>query len=225
MNPGGSDPPGHRIKVLGVGNLLWADEGFGVRCVEALADAWEFPPDVELLDGGTLGLALIPLLQDATHVLLFDSVDYGGEPGTLVVARDAEIPRFMTRDKMSLHQAGMNDVLASLEMLGHRPQAFTLVGVQPVELADYGGSLTAAVREQLPRALELGLAELAAWGVALQPRTRADARQVMPEALGLGRYETGRPPEEVAWRRGDERFLAGRAAEAQADDDQGENER
>src|SRR5512135_571517 len=124
MTAGGSEPAGRRVKVLGVGNLLWADEGFGVRCVEALGAAWEFPADVELLDGGTLGLALIPLLQDATHVLLFDAVDYGGAPGTLVVARNDDIPRYMTRDKMSLHQAGMNDVLAMLHMLGHRPEAF-----------------------------------------------------------------------------------------------------
>ena len=74
-----------------------------------------------------------------------------------VVARDAEVPRFMTRDKMSLHQAGMNDVLGMLDMLGHRPRSFTLVGVQPVELADYGGSLTPRVRELVPQALELGL--------------------------------------------------------------------
>jgi hydrogenase maturation protease len=223
MTAGGSDASGRLIKVLGVGNLLWADEGFGVRCIEALADAWDFPPGVELLDGGTLGLALIPLLQDATHVLLFDSVDYGGEPGSLIVARDTDIPRFMTRDKMSLHQAGMNDVLASLEMLGHRPQAFTLVGVQPVELADYGGSLTSRVREQLPRALELGLAELAAWGVTVQPRGAARPGQVMSDALGLGRYETERPPEEVAWRRGDERFLSPRTTDRPTGDDDGEN--
>ena len=207
MDPAGDDTAGHRVKVLGVGNLLWADEGFGVRCVEALGEAWEFTPGIELLDGGTLGLALIPLLQDATHVLLFDAVDCGREPGTLVVARDAEVPRFMSRDKMSLHQAGMNDVLASLEMLGHRPQSFTLVGVQPVELADYGGSLTPRVRDLVPRALEIGLAELLAWGVAARPRGRPETGAVMSDALGLGRYEAGRPSEEVAFRKGDERFI------------------
>jgi hydrogenase maturation protease len=225
MISGGSESPGRRIKVLGVGNLLWADEGFGVRCIEALAEAWDFPPDVDLLDGGTLGLALIPLLQDATHVLLFDAVDYGGTPGTLVVARDGDIPRFMTRDKMSLHQAGMNDVLASLEMLGHRPQAFSLVGVQPVELADYGGSLTPAVREQLPHALELGLAELAAWGVAVQPKGAPGGRPVISDALGLGRYETGRPSEDVAWRRGDERFLGPGGTNGTGGNDDGEASR
>jgi hydrogenase maturation protease len=218
MNPRGDDPAGYRIKVLGVGNLLWADEGFGVRCVEALGQDWEFPAEVELLDGGTLGLALIPLLQDATHVLLFDAVDCGREPGTLVVARDAEVPRFMTRDKMSLHQAGMNDVLASLEMLGHRPESFTLVGVQPVELADYGGSLTPRVRELVPQALEMGLAELAAWGFEGRRRDARAAGAVVADALGLGRYEAGRPSEAAAWRKGDERFLKMRHAAGHDDD-------
>lgn len=87
-----SDAAGRVVRVLGVGNLLWADEGFGPRCVEALGAGWSFPPEVELIDGGTLGLALIPLLQEATHVLLFDAVDHSGEPGSLVVARDEEVP-------------------------------------------------------------------------------------------------------------------------------------
>jgi hydrogenase maturation protease len=219
MDPRSDDPAGCRVAVLGVGNLLWADEGFGVRCVEALGEAWEFPPAVELLDGGTLGLALIPLLQGATHVLLFDAVDCGREPGTLVVARDAEVPRFMTRDKMSLHQAGMNDVLASLEMLGHRPEKFTLIGVQPVELADYGGSLTPKVRELVPLALETGLAELAAWGFEGRPRGPQQPGAVVADALGLGRYEAGRPSEEAAWRKGDERFLRPRPAGRPAGDE------
>jgi hydrogenase maturation protease len=223
MNTGGSDPAGRRIKVLGVGNLLWADEGFGVRCVEALARAWEFPPDVEVLDGGTLGLALIPLLQDATHVLLFDAVDHGAAPGALLLARDDEIPRFMTRGKMSLHQAGMNDVLATLEMLGHRPAAFSLVGIQPVELADYGGSLTPKVREQLHRALDLGLAELAAWGVEPQPRSCAEGGPLVSQAIGLSRYEDERPGEDVAYRKGDGRFLALRSAAREEQDDAKEN--
>jgi len=125
---------------------------------------------------------------------------------------------------MSLHQAGMNDVLASLEMLGHRPQSFTLVGVQPVELADYGGSLTPAVRELVPRALEIGLAELLAWGIAAHPRGPQQAGAVMSDALGLGRYETGRPSEEVAFRKGDERFI-GRGPATQSASDEPEKPR
>jgi hydrogenase maturation protease len=203
--------PERRIVVLGVGNLLWADEGFGVRCVEALGDGWDFSPPIEVLDGGTLGLALVPLLLDATHVLLFDAVDHRGEPGSLLVARDAEVPRFMTSSKMSLHQAGMNDILASLELLGHKPASFTVIGIKPVELADYGGSLTEAVQQQVPVALQLGIEELAGWGVEARERADGTSRETVIAALARERYESGRPSAELACRVGDERFLARRA--------------
>jgi hydrogenase maturation protease len=201
-----------RIVVLGVGNLLWADEGFGVRCVEALGDGWDFPPDVDIMDGGTLGLALVPLLLDATHVLLFDAVDHRGEPGSLLVARDDEVPRFMSGSKMSLHQAGMNDILASLDLLGHSPEHFTVIGIKPVELADYGGSLTAPVQAQVPIALELGLEELSRWGIVAERRAEPASRETVIAAIARERYESERPSAELACRVGDERFLAMRAA-------------
>ena len=200
-----------RIVVMGVGNLLWADEGFGVRCAEALDAQWVLPPHVGIVDGGTQGLALIPVLQQAERVILFDAVDYGGEPGSLIVARDEDVPRLMTRGKMSLHQAGMNDVLACLEMLGHVPRAFTLIGLQPVELEDYGGSLTAPARARVPEALGFALAELRAWGVEPVARTAANAMPPLTGSLALERYEAGRPSSGQACRHGDERFLAIRA--------------
>jgi hydrogenase maturation protease len=206
------DTPARRIVVLGVGNLLWADEGFGVRCVEALGAAWDLPPEVEIMDGGTLGLALVPELTDATHVLLFDAVAHRGEPGTLIVARDDEIPALMGGNKMSLHQVGVNDILASLELLGHKPAQFTVVGIRPVQLEDYGGSLTDAVRARLPEALALGIEELRRWGVELRERTEGPGRDVVIGAVAQERYESGRPPPDVACRIGDERFLAIRAA-------------
>jgi hydrogenase maturation protease len=207
-----STAPQRRIVVLGVGNLLWADEGFGVRCVEALGEGFDVPADVAVMDGGTLGLALVPELLDATHVLLFDAVAHGGEPGSLVVARDDEVPLLMGGNKMSLHQVGVNDIFASLELLGHKPEHVTVVGIKPVQLADYGGSLTEPVRQQVPRALELGIEELRRWGVEVRSRSDGPARDVVISALAQDRYESGRPPAEVACRVGDERFLAIRAA-------------
>jgi hydrogenase maturation protease len=212
-----SSAPSRRIVVLGVGNLLWADEGFGVRCVEALGERYDVPPEVELLDGGTLGLALVPLLMDATHVLLFDAVAHRGEPGSLIVARDEEIPALMYGNKLSVHQVGMNDILASLDLLGHRPECFTVVGVKPVELADYGGSLTERVQAQVPEALRLGVEELARWGVAVTAREGGPPRDVVIAAFARERYESGRPSAEVACRVGDERFLALRAAAERRD--------
>jgi hydrogenase maturation protease len=205
-----------RIVVLGVGNLLWADEGFGVRCVESLAAGWDVPAEVEVMDGGTLGLALVPELLDATHVLLFDAVAHRGEPGALIVARDDEIPALMGGNKMSLHQVGMNDILASLELLGHKPDNFTVVGIKPVQLADYGGSLTDTVRARLPEALALGIEELRRWGVEVRERAGGPARDVVIGAVSQDRYESGRPAAEVACRVGDERFLAIRAARESA---------
>lgn len=214
--------PERRIVVLGVGNLLWADEGFGVRCVEALGERWDLPEDVGLMDGGTLGLALVPLLLDTTHVLLFDAVAHHGEPGELIVARDDEIPGIMGAGKMSLHQVGMNDILASLELLNHKPAHFTVVGIKPVELADYGGSLTEKVQSQLPAALQLGIDELRRWGVEVHERTGAALpREVVISALARERYESGRPAADVACRVGDERFLNIRAAQLQGDDETG----
>ena len=205
--------PARRIVVLGVGNILWADEGFGVRCVEALGDGWDLPADVEVLDGGTLGLALVPLLLDATHLLLFDAVAHRGEPGSLIVARDDEVPGIMGAGKMSIHQVGMNDILASLELLNHKPDHFTVVGIKPVELADYGGSLTPRVQQQVPVALQLGIEELARWGVTATKRVTGETRDVVIAALARQRYEDGRPSADVACRVGDERFLAIRAAQ------------
>jgi hydrogenase maturation protease len=214
--------PQRRIVVLGVGNLLWADEGFGVRCVEALGEAFDVPSDVALMDGGTLGLALVPELLDATHVLLFDAVEHRGEPGSLVVARDDEIPALMSSNKMSLHQVGVNDIFASLDLLGHKPEHVTVVGIRPVLLADYGGSLTAEVQAQIPAALQLGVDELRRWGLDLRERVGQPERDVVIAALRQGLYEAGRPSPELACRVGDERFLALRAAaRARGEDENG----
>ena len=209
--------PQRRIVVLGVGNLLWADEGFGVRCVEALSEAYDLPADIAVMDGGTLGLALVPELLDATHVLLFDAVAHRGEPGALVVARDGEVPLLMGGNKLSLHQVGVNDIFASLELLGHKPEHVTVVGIKPVQLADYGGSLTDEVRAQVPEALRLGIEELRRWGVEVRERTGGPARDVVIGAISQDRYESGRPPPDVACRVGDGRFLAKRAASERKD--------
>jgi hydrogenase maturation protease len=129
-----------------------------------------------------------------------------------VVARDDEIPALMSSNKMSLHQVGVNDIFASLDLLGHKPGHVTVVGIRPVLLADYGGSLTAEVQAQVPAALQLGIEELRRWGLDLRERVGQPERDVVIDALRQGRYEAGRPSPELACRVGDERFLALRAA-------------
>lgn len=195
-----------QVLVLGIGNVLWADEGFGVRAVEVLDSLYEFPANVQLMDGGTQGLYLVNHVTDATHLLVFDAIDYGLPPGTLKRVQGAEVPRFMGAKKMSLHQTGFQEVLAAAELLGKLPAHLALVGIQPEELDDYGGSLRPQVREQLPAALETGLEILTEWGIHVAQREIFAAGLGMPE-LALERYEADRPPAELAYRHGDIRFI------------------
>jgi hydrogenase maturation protease len=195
-----------RILVLGIGNILWADEGFGVRCVEALNAGWAFPPQVELMDGGTQGLYLLPYVQEAECLLVFDAVDYGDEPGTLREVVGDQVPRFMGAKKMSLHQTGFQEVLAAAEMTEKLPGELVLIGVQPEELEDYGGSLRDVVKAQMPAALDIAFAWLERWGVT--PKKREDeAVGINNSALAIDLYEAERPPADQAYRMGDARFL------------------
>jgi hydrogenase maturation protease len=191
--------------VLGIGNVLWADEGFGVRCVEALQDGWRLPPEVSVLDGGTQGLYLLPYVEEARRLLVFDAIDFGLEPGTLRVLVDGDVPQFMGAKKMSLHQTGFQEVLACATLKGWTPEEIVLIGVQPVELEDFGGSLRPGVRDRIPAAIEIALARLAAWGLPATPR--ADRAPPSNDPLALHRYENERPSAEDACRTGDSRFF------------------
>lgn len=195
-----------RVLVLGIGNLLWADEGFGVRCVEALHEDWVFPARVTLMDGGTQGLYLLPYVQEADCLLVFDAVDYGDPPGTLREVVGDQVPRFMGAKKMSLHQTGFQEVLMAAELTGKLPRELVLIGVQPEELEDYGGSLREVVKARMPAALNLGLKWLRQWGAEPAPRV-TDGERINHAALDLGVYEGERPDASVAYRLGDARFL------------------
>ncbi len=198
--------------VLGIGNILWADEGFGVRAVAALNERWRFPEGVALVDGGTQGLYLLPLVQSARRILVFDAIDYGLEPGAVQVVRDGDIPHYLGVGKMSLHQSSFQEVLSLAQLSGRAPERAALVGVQPALLKDFGGSLTEVVRGRLDEVLATGLAILAEWGVPAEARAAGEAAPLLDPSLGIDRYESGRPGEAEACRIGDARFLPHAAA-------------
>ncbi len=192
--------------VLGIGNVLWADEGFGVRCVEALADCRAFGDDALLLDGGTQGLYLLPFLEDADLLVVFDAVDYGLVPGTMKIVEGDEVPRFMGAKKMSLHQTGFQDVIATAQLMGFCPDELLLIGCQPVELEDYGGGLRQVVADCIPRALTIACAWLDERGIKSTPG-RTDTGDLADTSIRMAAYENGRPTEEDACRVGDARFF------------------
>lgn len=196
----------HETLVLGIGNLLWADEGFGVRCVEHMAERYELPESVELLDGGTQGLYLLPYLQQARRLIVFDAIDYGLAAGTMRLVENAEVPRFMGAKKMSLHQTGFQEVIAAAELTGRCPAEMLLIGIQPVELDDYGGSLRPQIASRVGVAVYLAARRLRRWGMGVHLRaTPLAARTRSP--LSLSAYESGRPSADSACRFGDERVL------------------
>ncbi len=208
-NPPGNTLPEEHIVVLGIGNVLWADEGFGVRCIETLQREWTFAPHVELIDGGTQGLYLIQNVQSATRLLIFDAIDYGLEPGTLKLIENEDVPKFMGAKKMSLHQTGFQEVLCLAQLTGHYPQQVLLIGCQPEELEDYGGSLRPIVRQAMSPALTHCIEVLTAWGA--QPERRAvplpEDATLTGAMLTLERYENERPSADNACRVGDDRFI------------------
>jgi hydrogenase maturation protease len=205
-----SDDPRCDVLVLGIGNLLWADEGFGVRCVEKLAAEWDLPPEVTLMDGGTQGLYLLPYVQAARRLIVFDAIDYGLEPGTMKRVEGDAVPRFMGAKKMSLHQTGFQDVISAADLTGQLPESLLLIGVQPEELDDYGGSLRPVVKARIDDAVAIAIDQLQAWGHALCRLASADfsgLNRLNDGALTMAAYEAGRPSAESASRIGDARLL------------------
>ncbi|MBS7537529.1 HyaD/HybD family hydrogenase maturation endopeptidase [Ancylobacter lacus] len=197
-----------RILVLGIGNILWADEGFGVRVVEELEARYELPDHVRALDGGTQGLYLLPYLEEADAVIIVDAIDYGLLPASLKLLRDEEVPAILGARKVSLHQTGFQEVLALLRFRGCAPSRLWLVGVQPERLDDYGGGLTEAIAAQVEPALALVIDLLTTeFGVTVG-RRRFAAGFTAP-AISRAKYEAERPAAEEACRIGDARVLAG----------------
>lgn len=180
-----------RVLVLGIGNILWADEGFGVRAVEEFHRRYACPDNVTVMDGGTQGLYLVQHVQGADRLIVFDAVDYGLEPGTLMLVRDDEVPKFTGIKKMSLHQTGFQEVLSAAELLGAVPRSLLLVGCQPLDLEDWGGPLTVPVRAQIEPAIAAACDALAQWGVPVTPRAEplAEAERLLRHDIDHDNYE------------------------------------
>jgi len=153
--------------VLGLGNILLRDEGVGVRVVERLLEQYDFPEGVRVMDGGTLGLDLLPFLEEASRLLVIDAVQARKPPGTLVRLVGDEIPIFLDASKVSPHQEGLQDLLAVAVLKGYLPDEVVFWGAQITSLG-VGLDLSEAVAEQVDALAEKVLAELAQWGIDAQ---------------------------------------------------------
>jgi hydrogenase maturation protease len=146
--------------VIGVGNTILSDDGVGVHAARLLQSDPRLPEDVTVLDGGTIGLELLPYACEAGCILLLDAINKGGAPGT--------IWRIQARDLLnisagsSVHQLGVADLVAALALVSAKPQDIVLLGVQPA-YAGWGTTLTPTVEAVLSRLVELALEQLRVW--------------------------------------------------------------
>ncbi len=148
------------VLVLGLGNELLTDEGIGVAAARALAS--RDLPGVEVVVGGTLGLALVPLVEGRDGVLLLDAVvGTDGPPGRVVVLSDEQVPRRWRRP-ISPHELGIPEILAAAELVGRAPARVALVGMVPASL-EVGQGLTPCVAEHLDEMVERALEILSRW--------------------------------------------------------------
>lgn len=157
-----------RVLVLGLGNILLGDEGLGVRTVERLQQMYDLPPDVQVIDGGTLGLNLIPYLEEADDVLVVDAIHLDQPPGALIRLQGDEIP-IVLGQKMSVHQVGLQELLAVASLQGFLPAHLVIWGMEPGELAP-GLDFSAAVTAGLDDLLAAVVKELRAWGLVVTAR-------------------------------------------------------
>lgn len=155
------------ITVLGVGNTILSDEGLGVKVVEFLRANYEFPENVALIDGGTLGVELTHFIVGTQKLLIIDSIDGGAAPGTTFHLSGGEILTHFTQ-KISAHEIGVQDILTTLEITGKKIPVVELLGAQPYSL-DAGLELTEPMQKLLPVFAEKSLEILRRWGVQSKP--------------------------------------------------------
>jgi hydrogenase maturation protease len=161
------------ILVLGIGNLVMTDDGVGVRVVQRLQNDYRFPPEVTVLDGGTLGLDLLPRLEGVDRLLVVDAVETGEAPGTIVRLSGADIP-IVLKTKLSPHQMGLQDLLLVAELIDCLPREMVLLGIQPEQIT-MGMELSPALVAQFDILVGRVLLELERWGAGSTERIRGAA--------------------------------------------------
>jgi hydrogenase maturation protease len=149
--------------IFGAGNLLLTDEGFGVHFIQYLQKHYRFPEEVELYDGGTLGIMVTHMLEDADHVFLVDVIDAKGEPGDIYRYEKEDFMLGRLPIKMSPHQIGIQEVLTLSDLRDRCPEKVSLFGAIP-QSYDAGVELSPLLAGKLPGLAEMVVGELRADG-------------------------------------------------------------
>jgi hydrogenase maturation protease len=151
------------VTILGLGNVLLSDEGVGVHTLNALRNRYSFSPLVELVDGGTMGLDLLPFFQDRNRILIIDAVDFKSSPGHIGAIEGQDIPAILN-PKFSAHHIGLADLLFTAKLTRTTLPEICLVGIQP-ETFDVGLEMSDRIRGQMHQLIIMALRKLHNWGI------------------------------------------------------------
>jgi len=147
--------------VLGVGNVLLADEGAGVHAMRYLADHYDLP-DTTYLDAGTLSFTLAADIAEADHLVVFDAAQIDSTPGDIKVFEDEEVDDFLKSGRCSVHEVGFADLMDIARLEGYLPKRYALIGIQPEQLG-WGEAPSETVRRAMPRAASNAAALIHKW--------------------------------------------------------------
>ncbi len=157
-----------KILILGVGNILYTDEGLGVRVMEELEAEYDFPENVELMDGGTLGGKLMGPMMERDQLIVIDAVLQDGQPGDIYRLEGDDL-RASLAFKNSLHDSDLLDTLMQCEIIGHRPEA-VVIGVEPQDYQTLAIDVTPTIRARFPEIKKMVLEELQKQGGSYTPK-------------------------------------------------------
>ncbi len=143
------------------------DDGAGIHAVQKLIKDYRFEPQIQLIDGGTMGSELLPIFEETDKLIIVDAVNFNEDPGFIgTIENDDILTRLMT--KLSMHHLGLTDVLSQVKLLDIEPSQIYLVGIQPEDLNELTMELSEAVSARMDRMLEVVLIKLKEWGVSAQ---------------------------------------------------------
>ncbi len=156
------EKPVYQTLVLGVGNTLMGDEGVGVHVIERLLAEYKIPNEVQVLDGGVLGMDLLYYLEGVENLLLVDAVEARKEPGTIIRLEGDEVPAFFSL-KISPHQVGVPDMLAVAKLKDLYPKRIVLWGIQP-QFLEMGLEMSPLIESKVDILVGNAVDQLKAWG-------------------------------------------------------------
>ncbi len=145
---------GRGVLVMGIGNTLLRDDGVGVTVTEKLRAEFDSAEGLRFVDGGTLGLSLLPDIEDARSLIVVDAAELGEPAGTIKVFRNEDMDRQLSGKKSTVHELALSDLLAAASMTGRQPVDRVLVAIQPAS-TEWGLDPTPPVAESIPTACSL----------------------------------------------------------------------